>query len=198
MRRISAKGRGRLVCTQKDLLDLGSRAAVDQALLRLVKNGSLRRVGHGLYDFPRFSAILNANAPVDIDAAIDAIARRDGVRIMIDGLTAANALGLTTAVPAKVTKVTDGASRKVKVAGHTIHFRHASPRVMFWTARPAAPVVQALLWLGQMAAKDPLVEPRLKRVLPNTVKKDLADNKDNLPSWIASMAQRITAEQTGA
>ncbi len=108
MRRVSVHGSGRWVCTPKDFLDLGSREAIDQALSRLVKAGRLRRVGHGLYDRPRISRVLNRPAPVDLEAAIAALARRDGVRIMPDGLVAANQLGLTNAVPAKVSYVTDG------------------------------------------------------------------------------------------
>ena len=40
MKRVSAHGNGKWVCTPKDFLDLGSREAVDQALCRLVKAGS--------------------------------------------------------------------------------------------------------------------------------------------------------------
>ena len=75
MERVSAHGRGKWVCTPKDFLDLGSREAVDQALSRLVKAEQLRRVGHGLYDRPRMSKLLKRMAPVDLDAAIAAIAR---------------------------------------------------------------------------------------------------------------------------
>ncbi len=56
MERVATHERGTWVCTPKDVLDLGSREAVDQALSRLVKAGQLRRVGHGLYDMPRMSA----------------------------------------------------------------------------------------------------------------------------------------------
>ena len=117
MKRVSAHGRGRWVCTPKDFLDLGSREAVDQALSRLVKADQLRRVGHGLYDMPRMSDVLKRPAPVDLDAAIAALARRDGVRIMPDGLAAANQLGLTNALPAKASYVTDGSSRTLKIDG---------------------------------------------------------------------------------
>ena len=101
MQRVSVHNSGGWVCTPKDFLDLGSREAVDQALSRLAKAGRLRRVGHGLYDAPRISNVLNRTAPVNLDAAIAALARRDGVRIMPAGLVAANQLGLTNAVPAK-------------------------------------------------------------------------------------------------
>ena len=122
MKRVSAYGRGRWVCTPKDFLDLGSREAVDQALSRLVKACQLRRVGHGLYDMPRMSDVLKRPAPVNLDAAIAALARRDGVRIMPDGLAAANQLGLTNALPAKASYVTDGSSRTLKIDGRTVRF----------------------------------------------------------------------------
>ena len=198
MKRVSAHDSGSWVCTPKDFLDLGSREAVDQALSRLVKAGELRRVGHGLYDMPRFSNVLNRPAPVDLDAAIAALARRDGVRIMTDGLVAANHLGLTNAVPAKVSFVTDGHSRTVKIDGRTIQFRHAGPSVMQWAGRPAAPVVQALRWLGPDAAADTRVLSTLSRHLPDDVKRDLLQNSRDLPGWALPLARNITSDEAVA
>ena len=198
MKRVSAHGSGSWVCTPKDFLDLGSREAVDQALSRLVKAGELRRVGHGLYDMPRFSNVLNRPAPVDLDAAIAALARRDGVRIMTDGLVAANQLGLTNAVPAKISFVTDGHSRTVKIDGRTIQFRHAGPSVMQWAGRPAAPVVQALRWLGPDTTADTRVLSTLSRHLPDDVKRDLLQNIRDLPGWALPLVRNITSEEAVA
>ena len=198
MKRVSAYGRGRWVCTPKDFLDLGSREAVDQALSRLVKAGQLRRVGHGLYDMPRMSDVLKRPAPVNLDAAIAALARRDGVRIMPDGLAAANQLGLTKALPAKASYVTDGSSRTVKIDGRTVRFRHAGPSVMQWAGKPSAPVVQALRWLGPEAAADAQVVSILSRHLPDAVKHDLFQNSRHLPGWALPLARSITADQVVA
>ena len=198
MKRVSAHGRGKWVCTPRDFLDLGSRAAVDQALSRLVKAGRLRRVGHGLYDMPRMSTVLKWDAPVDLDAAITALGRRDGVRIVPDGLVAANQLGLTTAVPSQVSYVTDGATRTLKVGGRTVRFRHAGPSVMRWAGTSAAPVVQALRWLGPDNAADAQVVSTLRHRLPADVKRDLLQNSQNLPGWALPLVQDITADQAGA
>ena len=195
MKRVFAHASGRWVCTPKDFLDLGSREAVDQALSRLVKTGQLRRVGHGLYTMPRISNVLKRTAPVDLDAAIAALSRRDGVRVMPDGLVFANQLGLTNAVPAKVSYVTDGHSRTLKIDGRTVRFRHAGPSVMQWTGRPAAPVVQALRWLGPRAATDVDVVSTLSRHLPNDVKLDLLHNSRDLPGWALPLARSITSDQ---
>lgn len=198
MQRVSAHDSGRWVCTPKDFLDLGSREAVDQALSRLAKAGQLRRVSHGLYDMPRISNVLNRPAPVDLDAAIAALARRDGVRIMPDGLVAANQLGLTNAVPARVSYVTDGHSRTLKIDGRTVRFRHAGPNVMRWAGRPAAPVVQALRWLGPRAAADGEIVSTLNRHLPDKVKLDLLHNSRDLPGWALPLARSIASDQAAA
>ena len=194
MQRVSVHDSGKWVGTPKDFLDLGSREAVDQALSRLVKAGRLRRVGHGLYDMPRISNVLNRPAPVDLDAAIAALTRRDGVRIMPDGLVAANQLGLTNAVPAKVSYVTDGHSRTLKIDGRTVRFRHAAPSVMRWAGRPAAPVVQALRWLGPRAAAAGEVVSTLSRHLPDDVKLDLLHNSHDLPGWALPLARSIASD----
>ena len=197
MKRVSAHDNGKWVCTPKDFLDLGSRQAVDQALSRLVKAGRLRRVGHGLYDMPRISNVLKRPAPADLDAVIAALARRAGERIMPDGLVFANQLGLTNAVPAKISYVTDGHSRILKIDGRTIRFQHAGPSVMQWAGRPAAPVVQALRWLGPRAAADGEIISTLSRHLPNEVKLDLLHNSRDLPGWALPLARSIASDQTG-
>lgn len=194
MKRVSAHGRGKWVCSPTDLLDLGNRDAVDQALSRLVKAGKLRRIGRGLYDMPRSSEVLKRPAPANMDAVISALERRDGVRIMPDGLEAANRLGLTNAVPAKASYVTDGSSRTVNIDGRTVQFRQANPRVMKWAGKPAAPVVQALRWLGREAAADARVVSTLRRDLPDKVKLDLKRNISDLPGWAVPLAHSIASD----
>ena len=195
MNRVSGQPSQRWVCTPKDFLDLGSRQAVDQALSRLFKAGQLRRVGHGFYDKPRFSNVLKRRAPVDLNAAVAALVRRDGIRIMPDGLVAANQLGLTNAVPAKVSFVTDGHSRTLKIDGRTVRLRHAGPNVMQWAGRSAAPVVQALRWLGPDAAAGAQVVSTLSCRLPTHVKLDLLENSRDLPGWALPLVRSITVDQ---
>ncbi len=195
MQRVSVHDGGRWVCTPKDFLDLGSRDAVDQALSRLANSGRLRRIGHGLYAAPKISRVLNGPAPVALDVAIAALARRNGVRIMPDGLLAANQLGLTNAVPAKATYVTDGHSRTLKIDGRTVRFRHAGPSVMRWAGKPAAPVVQALRWLGPRVAADGEIVSTLGRNLPDNVKLDLLHNLRDLPGWALPLGRSIASDR---
>ena len=111
-------------------------------------------------------------------------------------MAAASQLGLTNAVPARPCYVTDGVSRSVEIDGRTLQFRHASPSVMRWAGKAAAPVVQALRWLGPAGAADAQVASILKRRLPDAVKRDLAQNSRDLPGWALSLAHSITTNET--
>ncbi len=192
MKRVRGHGRGKWVCTPKDFLDLGSRAAVDQALSRLCKSGLLRRISRGLYDLPRISGILNRPAPANIDAAVDALARRSNTIVVPDGIFAANQLGLTNAVPAKASYITNGATKTINIGSRTINLRHVSQRLIDWTNRPAACVVQALDWLGSSVADNPDTIDILRKRVPDDLKRDLIDGQALLPSsWMTSIVHKI-------
>lgn len=111
MKRARAAGRGG-VFTPTDFLDVAARATIDQALSRLAKNGKLRRLARGLYDFPKMHPQLGPLSPAPDDVA-QALARETGSQVQIAGARAANALGLSTQVPAKSSYLTDGPSRRV-------------------------------------------------------------------------------------
>jgi Family of unknown function (DUF6088) len=85
------------VWTPPDFGDIGSRDAVDQALSRMVVTGDIRRITRGLYDLPRLNTLTNKQTNPDPSRVIDALARRDQARMLVDGLTAANDLGLSDA-----------------------------------------------------------------------------------------------------
>jgi hypothetical protein len=183
----------RLVFTPKDFLDLGDRAAVDQALSRLSRAGVLRRIRRGLYDIPKVNPILKRPAAPDIDAVVDAIARRDDVTIVPNGMAAANSLGLTNAVSVKNVYLTDGPSRSVKVGNRIIHLKHAGGKQMKLKNRPAGDVIRALHWLGPKIASHDAVIDRLRRKLSSDVKRDLVRAKSSLPAWTAKIADQVAA-----
>src|SRR5437016_1625574 len=101
------------VWTPNDFLALGSRSAIDKALQRLALAGDIRRIDRGLYDVPRLNSLTGKPNYPDYTAVIDAVARREKARLLPDGITAANQLGLTNAVPAKVTIHTDARLRPI-------------------------------------------------------------------------------------
>ena len=149
-----ADGPARSVWTPADFLDLGGRDAVDKTLQRLVAAGDLRRIDRGLYDRPIFNSLTRELGAPDPRGVIDAVARRDQLRVLVDGMTAANDLGLSDAVPAKVVVHTDARLRPIRLGNLDITFRPTAPSKLYWAGRPAMRLVQALHWLRDMIGRD--------------------------------------------
>ena len=125
---------------------LGRTRRRGKALQRLVASNDLRRIGRGLYDLPRVIALTGQTVAPDYRQVIDAVSRRDQVRVMIDDITAANDLGLTHAVPGQVVVHTDGRLRPIQLGQMTLKFKLTDPSKLYWAGRPAMRVVQSLHW----------------------------------------------------
>jgi hypothetical protein len=136
----------------KDFLNLGSRGSIDVALSALVQDGLVRRITRGIYDRPRFSDILGKHVPPDIDQVVQALARKHGWRIQATGAMAANMLGLSTQVPAKVVYIIDGPGKSIKVGNTTVQFKRAAPKDLNVQNPKSALVIQALKFLGKTSA----------------------------------------------
>jgi Family of unknown function (DUF6088) len=193
MQRACAGGCGG-VFTSKDFLDLAGRAAVDQALSRLVKTGKLRRLARGLYDFPKIHPKLGPLSPTP-DNVAQALARETGSQVQISGARAANALGLSTQLPAKSIYLTDGPSRRVVLGKRIVDLRHASPKHLIAPGSPTGIVVQALRHLGPMRAAD--VAQIAARYLSASDKQTLASTAVQAPAWmrptLISIANTVSA-----
>lgn len=197
MRRACGTGRGG-VFTPSDFLDVAARAAVDQALSRLVKNGKLRRLARGLYDFPKVHPKLGPLSPTPDDVA-QALARETGSHVQISGARAANVLGLTTQVPARSTYLTDGPSRRVVLGKRVVDLRHASPKHLIAPGSAAGMVVQALRHVGPVRAAD-VVQVAARRLSAND-KRILASSAIQAPAWmratLVSIANAAVADIDG-
>src|SRR5271168_4331265 len=146
--RIERLGAGKAF-SAKDFLDIGSRGTVDMALSGLTRRGTIRRIRRGLYDMPKVNPTLGGKLSPDIDEAAQAIARRQRWKIVPEGAWAANLLGLSTQVPAKIIYLTDGPNNEVLIGRRSIHFKHARPKAMAGLDGKFALVVQALRYLGK-------------------------------------------------
>ncbi len=165
----------------KGLLHLGNRAAVDQALSRLVKRGRLIRAGRGVYLRP-ISSRFGTRSP-SVEQAVEALASQRGEVIVPSGAAAANTLGLTTQVPVKSVFLTSGRSRKISLGKQVIELRHAPRWQLAMAHQPAGVAVRALAWLGPEKA-DAAVKV-LKRKLPSTTFQELVAAAPQLPTWLA-------------
>jgi hypothetical protein len=190
------------VWTPVDFLDLGSREAVDKTLQRLTLASHIRRLDRGLYDRPRRNHLTDKMSVPDYRRVIDAVARRDQTRMLVDGMTAANDLGLSDAVPGRIVVHTDARLRPIKLGKQTIVFRPTAPSKLFWADRPAMRVVQALHWLrGALAYPDDRrrILRRLREILADkdqgaAIAADLAKGLPTLPAWMQDLLREMVAE----
>ncbi len=180
------------VWTPGDFADLGGRDAIDKTLQRLAAAGELRRVDRGLYDRPRKNALTGRPTVPDYRSVIRAVTRRDQARAVIDGMTAANDLGLTTAVPARIEVLVDARLRPIKLGNQEIHFKFAAPSRLYWADRPAMRVVQALHWMQDMLTQDSereRIQAELRRLFADpkhgkVIRDDLRAGLAALPIWM--------------
>ena len=97
----------------KEFLHMGTRAAVDQALSRLSKEGKLLRVARGAYVAP-VSSRFGTRAPTP-EKVVEALAAQSGELVAPHGAIAANTLGLTQQVPVREVYLTSGRTRTLKL-----------------------------------------------------------------------------------
>lgn len=168
---------------------LGRPDAIRQALSRLVKAGKIRRIRQGLYDLPRQHPIIGHTTP-DIMATVHTLMDGSHAQWQFTGAYAANTLGLSDQVPAKIVIQTDGVPRRVSLGKLTLLFRRVAPRNLFGTNRPAGLVIQAIRHLRN----DPDMPrhiARLKINLDAETKADLKSLIPKTPAWMHPLLQQI-------
>jgi hypothetical protein len=172
----------------KEFLHLGSRVAVDQALSRLAREGTLLRVGRGAYSPPirgRFGV-----RPPSAESVVEAIESASGETIVASGAAEANALGLTTQMPTREIYFTSGTPRRLKLGNREIELRRGNRCQMLLGKRPAGKAIRALIWLGPEQAPEAL--QMLKRKLPSQEWEAMCQARAGLPSWVARALSEAT------
>lgn len=183
------RSRGK-VYTSKDLGQLGNRAAVDQALSRLARDGTLQRLARGLYYYPKTNPRLGIVVSPSADEIAAALARQTGSRIAPSGALAANRLGLSTQVPAKHVYLTDGRSREVRVGNQVFFMKHVAPKDLPIGSPVSAAVFQAIRYLGSDSIDDTVVS-RLRRRLSIKQRQQLLRDARYTTGWIADIVRKI-------
>lgn len=189
------------VWTPSDFADIGSRDAVDKALQRMVKGDQLRRIERGLYDKPTFNSLTGKSTVPDYRAVIDAVARRDKVRCLIDGMTAANQLGFTNAVPAKIEILVDARLKPIILGNQKIVFKNAAPSRLYWAGRPGMYLVQALHWLHDVMASEiekAKIERSIRKLFSDRqngarLVEDLKTGLSAMPIWMQDLLRKPLA-----
>ncbi|MXZ80278.1 MAG: hypothetical protein F4Z15_02690 [Gammaproteobacteria bacterium] len=194
LRRIQARNRG-WIFTPDSFTDLGTRQAIDLALMRHKDSGLIRHLARGLYDYPIIDPQLGPLQPSTEDIA-NALAGRDAARLQPSGAYAANLLGLSTQVPMKAVYLTDGRARVVQAGNRQIILKHTTPRNMATAGKISGLVIQALRHLGRKNVDQQIIA-QLARRLDGDARKQLVNDIRYAPAWIADIFRSL-ADQRNA
>ncbi len=186
---ISGHGRG-WVFSSKDLLGKFSRSQTDNLLCELVKQGKIRRIARGIYDYPKYSKLLKQTMSPNIDQVARAIARKFNWHIEISGESALNILGLSTQIPAKYIYLSDGPNRNYDIMKTMLEFKKSSLKNIGFKYKESSLIVQALKALGQEHITEVIIKKIRQQIDENMYDKILKDTQIST-SWIYEVIKKI-------
>lgn len=179
--KIANKKRGVLLFPS-DFSQIGSSEAVRLALHRLEKSSFIRRVAQGIYVRPKISKYVGEILP-SAESVIQAIGKRDKIRLVPTGIYALHILGLSAQIPTKLVFLTDGSSREIKVGNRSIKLKKVSPKALSAKGKISGLVIQALRAIGKgnLSIED---EKKIKTLISKEDPKKLQHDIELAPEWI--------------
>ncbi len=190
--RIYGNGRG-FSFSSFDFIDEFKDNNIDKALSTLTKEGKIRRVARGMYDYPKYSSLLEQDLSPDIDAVAQAYARKFNWQIEISGESALNYLGLSTQVEGNYIYLSNGPSRKYQLGNTTLVFKHTALKNIGFKYKESSLIVQALKALGQSHIDDK-VKKKLSDFLPLKLCDKILKDTQASNVWIYETIKEICKE----
>ncbi len=169
--------------TTSQVLSLGSRAAVDQVLSRLVREGEITRLARGVFVKPKQNPHIGPVLP-NTQVVAEAIGRATGNKVGIHGAEAARQLGLTTQVPTRPVFYTTGPTRRFKLGKTEITLKHVAPRKLYLGNRPAGIALSALWYIGKGKVTQSVIE-NIEKNLSTEEFEELTCARSVMPAWMA-------------
>ena len=155
---------------------------VGSVLSELTNEGMLVKIAHGIYAKPRnsrFGVVLPS-----VDKVVQAIAARDNAEVLLSGMTALNALGLSTQVPMNYTYLTTGSERTVNLSNRKVVLKRGVPKNFCYGTRLISLLVQALKALKKENVGESELKVIRQLVSKETDKETLVKDVDMMPAWM--------------
>jgi hypothetical protein len=179
---IAGHGRG-WSFSSRDLMQKFTRQQADNLLSDLSAQGKIRRIAHGMYDYPKYSEFLGKELSPDIDQVARAYARKFNWRIEISGDSALNYFGLSTQVPGTYIYLSDGASKSYDIMGTTLKFKKSQLKNIGFKHSESSLIVQALNALGKEHIADNVIKKIREQIDSKKYEKILKDTQSSTV-WI--------------
>jgi len=177
-----------------DFTDLAEYETARKTIARLEKRGAIRRVLRGVYDKPRYSALLQEYAAPNPDKIAHAIARNYNWTISACGNTALNQLGLSTQVPADWSYISSGPYKQYAFGNVILVFSHRSDSQMTGMSEKTLLLIQALKALGQGNITEADTRMIRKRFSTDDYQMILSESRYTI-SWIYEVIKDICKQE---
>ena len=187
---ISGHGRG-WAFSSNDLIKKFDRQQIDSTLSDLVKAKKIRRISRGIYDYPKYSELLQKELSPDIEQVARAIGRKFNWRIEVSGESALNILNLSTQIQAKYIYLSDGPNKSYKLFNDVeIEFKKSVLKDIGFRYKESSLIVQALKSLGKEHITDEIIEKIKEQIEPKISEKILKDTQSTTV-WVYEIVKQI-------
>lgn len=187
---ISGHGRG-WAFSSNDLIKKFERQQIDNVLSDLVKGKKIRRVSRGIYDYPKYSELLQKELSPDIEQVARAIGRKFNWRIEVSGESALNILNLSTQIQAKYIYLSDGPNKSYKLFNDVeIEFKKSVLKDIGFKYKESSLIVQALKSLGKEHISDEIIEKIKEQIEPKMYEKILKDTQSTTV-WVYEIIKQV-------
>jgi len=187
--RIYGRGRGWAFSKSDFIKDIKA-DNIDKSLSDLLKEGKIRRIGRGMYDYPKYSELLGQDLGPDIDQVAHAYARKFNWRIQPSGDAALNILGLSTQVPGRYIYLSDGPSRSYQVANITLEFKKSALKEAGFNYAKSGLIVQAIKALGKERITQEIISD-IRKVIDSKMYEKILNDTKTATTWIYEVIKQI-------
>lgn len=155
---------------------------VGGTLSELTNEGILVKLAQGIYAKPRksrFGVVLPS-----VEKIVQAISKRDNAKVIPFGMTALNALGLSTQIPMNYTYLTTGSERTISLKNQQVVLKRGVPKNFCYTTQLISLMVQALRALKQENVGQEEIQTIRTLITREADKESLAKDVDMMPAWM--------------
>ncbi|MGV0006040.1 MAG: DUF6088 family protein [Candidatus Porifericomitaceae bacterium WSBS_2022_MAG_OTU9] len=172
--------------TSRRFLDLGSRAAVDKALSRLVAQEVIQRIKRGVFMRPKQNKYIGMVMP-GAYSVVKAISRESGEKIHIHGANAVLGFSLSTQMPMIPIFYTSGPSRKFMIGKLPVKLMHVSNRKLQLAGSKAGMALSALWYMGRDEVNAEVIDTISKALSAEDFE---SLKKADIPAWMSNALHR--------
>lgn len=168
---------------------------IRKALEILNSKGTIIRVARGIYCYPKIDKVLGLGEILpSVDDVVNAIAKRDHIKVVPTGIHAQNIIGLSTQIPMNYVFLTNGYAKNLTVLGGIkVRFKQTSAKNISFQNKLAMLITYALKDYGQSNVTAEQIA-HIQKLLRQEPKDGVFRDLSLMPVWIRNIVLKAYDE----